>query len=190
MDSILQSGFRIAGELMSVIAEKERASTIVDLDLDKLPVNRALAVRWDVGKDKFGFKVSSRGSLDTRRKICRSFPRSMIYTLRIVASLLLPVKKFLQELCKLQFGWDDLIPQDNFPSWKQWLDYLSNIENLTVSRCLKPENFGNLRSAQLYHFLDASEDGYGAISYLRLENTSVNFHCALLLGIESRRSHL
>ena len=75
-----------------------------------------------------------------------------------------------------------LIPQENFPSWKQWLDSLSNIENLTVSRCLKPENFGNHRSAQLHHFSDASEDGYGAASYLRLENTSGNFHCVLLLG--------
>ena len=168
-------------EVMSVIPEEERASTIVDLDLDKLPVNRALGVRWDVGKDKFGFKGRSRGSLDTRRKIL-SFVSSIHDPLGIVAPLLLPVKKFLQELCKLQFGSDDLYPQDNFPSWKQWLDYQSNIENLTVSRCLKPGNFGNLRSAQLYHFLDASEDGYGAISYLRLENTSVKFHCALLLG--------
>ena len=168
-------------EVMSVIPKEERAPTIVDLDLDKLPVNRALGVRWDVEKDKFGFKVSSRGSLATRRKVL-SFVSSIYDPLGIVAPLLLPAKKFLQELCKLQFGWDDLIPQENFPSWKQWLDSLSNIENLTVSRCLKPENFGNLRSAQLHHFSDASEDGYGAASYLRLENTSGNFHCVLLLG--------
>ena len=45
-------------EVMSVIPEKERASTIVDLDLDKLPVDRALGVRWDVEKDKFGFQMS------------------------------------------------------------------------------------------------------------------------------------
>ena len=168
-------------EVMSVIPKEERAPTIVDLDLDKLPVNRALGVRWDVEKDKFGFKVSSRGSLATRRKVL-SFVSSIYDPLGIVAPLLLPAKKFLQELCKLQFGWDDLIPQENFPSWKQWLDSLSNIETLTVSRCLKPENFGNLRFAQLHHFSDASEDGYGAASYLRLENTSGNFHCVLLLG--------
>jgi hypothetical protein len=166
---------------MSVIPEKGRASTIVDLDLDKLPVDRALGVRWDVEKDKFGFKVTSQGSLDTRRKVL-SFVSSIYDPLGIVAPLLLPAKKFLQELCKLQFGWDDLIPQENFPIWKQWLNYLSDIENLTVSHCLKPENFVNLRSAQLHHFSDASEDGYGAASYLRLENISRNIHCALLLG--------
>ena len=95
-------------EVMSVIPEKERASTIVDLDLDKLPVYRALGVRWDVEKDKFGFKVTSQGSLDTRRKVL-SFASSIYDPLGIVAPLLLPAKKFLQQLCKLQFGWDDLI---------------------------------------------------------------------------------
>ena len=168
-------------EVMSVIPEEERVPTTVNLDLDELPVNCALGVRWYVEKDKFGFKVTSRGSLDTRRKVL-SFIFSIYDPLGIMAPLLLQVKKFLQELCKLQFGWDDLIPQENFPSWKQWLEYLSNIENLTVSCCLKPENFGNLCSAQLHHFSDASEDGYGAASYLRLESTSENFHCALLLG--------
>jgi len=82
--------------------------------------------------------------------------------LRLVAPLLLPAKKVLQELCKSQFGWDELIPQENFPVWKQWLCHLTDLKNVTASCCLKPENFGKLQAADLHHFSDASESGYGA----------------------------
>ena len=56
-------------EVMNVIPSEERASTTVDLDLDKLPINRALGVKWDVGNDTFGFKVVSPSLVYTRRKI-------------------------------------------------------------------------------------------------------------------------
>ena len=175
-------------EIMNVIPEEERAPTIVNLDLEKLPMNRALGVRWDVEKDTSGFKVTRRKVLDTRRKIL-SFVSSIYDPLGLMAPLLLPAKKVLQQLCKNQFGWDELIPQENFPVWEQWLCHLTDLEKVTVSRCLKPENFGELQAAELHHFSDASESGYGAASYLRLENRSGDIHCALLLG-KSRVSPL
>ena len=52
-------------ELIDVIPEEERAPTIANLDLEKLPMNRALGVRWNVEKDTFGFKVTRRDVLDT-----------------------------------------------------------------------------------------------------------------------------
>ena len=41
---------------------------------------------------------------------------------------------------------------------------------MSGSRCLKPHNFGPPAHAQLHHFADASEGGYGMVTYLRLQN--------------------
>ena len=90
-------------EVTSVIPKEKRAPTIVDLDLDKLSINCALGVRWDVEKDKFEFKVTSRGSLGTRRKVL-SFVSSIYDPLGIVAPLLLPAKKFCRSYASFNLG--------------------------------------------------------------------------------------
>lgn len=51
-----------------------------------------------------------------------------------------------------------------------------------MPRCIKPRDFGQLISAQLHHFSEASEDGYGTVSYLRLHNEQNQVHLAFVLG--------
>ncbi|XP_067931866.1 uncharacterized protein [Watersipora subatra] len=45
-----------------------------------------------------------------------------------------------------------------------------------------PKDFGTIKRAELHHFADASEDGYGACSYIRLIDTTDRIHCALVLS--------
>ena len=47
---------------------------------------------------------------------------------------------------------------------------------------MKREQFGEIASAQLHHFADASEDGYGTVSYLLLDNNHGHAHCAFIMG--------
>ena len=47
--------------------------------------------------------------------------------------------------------------------------------------CSKPADFGDLSSAQLHLFPDASTVGYGQASYLCLENTEGRIHCVLVI---------
>jgi len=56
------------------------------------------------------------------------------------------------------------------------------LEGFTVSRCVKPAAFGSLQSAQLHHFADASETGYGTATYLLLSNQAGDKCCTLLMG--------
>lgn len=51
-----------------------------------------------------------------------------------------------------------------------------------MPRCIKPVDFGVSISAQLHHFSDASEVGYGVVSYLRLLNTGGVTHYAFIMG--------
>ena len=43
-------------------------------------------------------------------------------------------------------------------------------------------NFGRVVSSQLHNFSDASGEGYGAVTYLRVVNEAGNVHCAFLMG--------
>ena len=56
--------------VLAEIPVEKRAVLSLDLDLDELPVNRALGVRWNIESDTPGFKVAdldkpNRGVLST-----------------------------------------------------------------------------------------------------------------------------
>ena len=48
--------------------------------------------------------------------------------------------------------------------------------------CFKPLRFGRLIDCILHHFSDASQDGYGQVSYFRLVNEDVYIHCSLAMA--------
>ena len=102
--------------------------------------------------------------------------------LGFVAALILPAKVLLQELCRLDFGWDKTVPNETLVKWRAWVDDLSKFKLVSWPRRFKPEEFGVLHSIQLHHFSDASEEGYGAASYLRLVDDKGRIHCGLLMG--------
>lgn len=51
-----------------------------------------------------------------------------------------------------------------------------------MKRCIKPYDFGQPVTAQLHHFGDASESGYGTVSYLRLMNKAHTVHCSFIMA--------
>ena len=59
---------------------------------------------------------------------------------------------------------------------------LCQLQDFKVDRCLKPVEFEEVTSAQLHHFADASEDGYGTVTYLLLHNSHHQVHCAFVMG--------
>ena len=108
---------------------------------------------------------------------------SSIYDpLGFVAPFHLSAKILLQNLCRKQLGWDDLIPEEDLIRWKSWLEELPRLEQFSIDRCFKSPNFGDIISCQLHHFSDASQVAYGAVSYLRLVNARHEVHCSFVMG--------
>lgn len=99
-----------------------------------------------------------------------------------LALLILPAKRIQQELCRISCGWDDKILDKLTKYWEEWLEGLEKLNNLSIHRCFKPANCGKIKTAQLHHFRDASESGYGIASYLRLTNISGDVRAAFVLG--------
>ena len=56
------------------------------------------------------------------------------------------------------------------------------LEMMEVPRCFKLKEIDNLKKVKLHHFSDASTEGYGQCSYLRLVDTSNRVNCSLVMG--------
>ena len=166
-----RGGFRLTKwisndrNVIATVPVTERAPSVVNLDLEDLPVERTLGVQWAMETDDFNFRIMDEGKALTRRGIL-SVVSSMYDPLGFVAPIILPAKSLLQSLCKQKYGWDEEISQADSTVWQEWLKELACLRTISVPRCFKPPGFGAVVNVQLHHFSDASEIGYGAVSYL------------------------
>lgn len=62
------------------------------------------------------------------------------------------------------------------------MDDLSLFDTFNVRRRFKPNEFGEIKMAQLHHFCDASEAGTGVVSYIRLSNCKQEVRVAFVIG--------
>ena len=110
--------------------------------------------------------------------------------LGFISPFLLSAKIILQDLCRRKLKWDDVIPRDCLHQTQWWLESLPAIEQFPVQRCYKPKEFGMVADVQIHHFSDASEFGYGAVSYLRFVDAESKVHVDYKLATKcmARRS--
>ena len=170
--------------VLASIPEEDRAlKEIADVNLEKseLPLERPLGVQWKVASDTFGFNLSLKQQPYTRRGIL-SVANSVFDPLGFLAPMVLPAKRIMQELCRGSYGWDSEIPPSAAKRWETWIGGLSQLTTHNIRRCCRPQDFREVSDAQLHHFCDASEVGYGTASYLRLTNTRGLIHIAFVMG--------
>lgn len=186
-DLLAKGGFRLtkwmsnSPAVLSSIPEQDRAPSVKTLDFDTPYIERALGIQWNVSSDTFGFTITIKDKPATRRGIL-SIVSSIYDPLGFVGPFTLPAKMLLQDLCRQKLGWDDPLPESDLQRWRDWLKDLPRLENLSIRRCFKPEGFGEVTASQLHHFSDASQLGYGAVTYLRLVNKDGKIHCSFVCG--------
>jgi hypothetical protein len=78
-------------EVLANISGEERANPTLDLDLDHLPVERALGVQWDVERDVFKFQVTNLNKPNTKRGVLSTFS-SLYDPLGLVCPVVLEAK--------------------------------------------------------------------------------------------------
>ncbi|XP_078371484.1 uncharacterized protein LOC144655144 [Oculina patagonica] len=177
--STVKNNFYVDDCLKSLPSVDEASQHARSKSKDDLPVERALGVKWCVETDTFGFKVEVKYKPPTRRGIL-SVVSSVYDPLGLVAPFVLPAKRLLQDLCRIKLEWDDPIPSEPKVRWERWMADLPKLSQFSVERCVKPAGFGVISSSQLHHFSDASEAGFGSVSYLRLTNEQGDVHCSFL----------
>lgn len=169
-------------EVLESIPDCERASGVHDVNLShgELPVQTVLGVKWNVNSDTFCFSGSLEEKPATRRGIL-STVASVFDPLGFLAPFLLLGKKVLQGMCQRGIAWDEPLPKDLQPQWKNWLNDLKSLPKLQIPRCFAPEAFRKAQRVELHHFSDASSYGYGQCSYIRVVSEDT-VHCSLIIG--------
>ena len=111
-DLLAKGGFHLTKwlsncrEVLKSTPASERAPSVKDLDLEDLPLDRALGTQWDVERDTLSFKVAKRLVPDSRRGILSLIP-GLYDPLGFAAPFILPAKTLLQDLCRQDYGWDE-----------------------------------------------------------------------------------
>ena len=92
----------------------------INLDLNQLPVGRALGLHCDTASDTFQFMVVPTNRPPTKRAVL-STVSSLYDLLGFLGPFLLPVKVILQELWRIAVQWDDPIPEPLLTRWNKWV---------------------------------------------------------------------
>lgn len=110
----------------------------------------------------------------------------MIYDpLGLLANFLMYLKVILQEIWRSGVGWDDRIKSEQWEKWQTWLRVLPEVAQVSVPRCYRTmTSIGERNLIQLHVFVDASENGYAAVAYMRFAKDGV-VECALV-GAKTR----
>ena len=147
----------------------------LNLEWDTLPTERALGVSWFVETDPFSFKVNIKDKPCTRHGILLVV--SSVYdALGMAAPFVLPAKLLLQDLYRKGLGWDYEIPCLHLSRWQAWLADLLKLSQLSVKRCVKGADLGEVVITEIHHSCNASHCTHGAVSYLQQVNSHGQAH--------------
>ena len=160
-----KGGFRLTKwicnhkEVLKTVPQTERAVGVKEVifDEDRLPVERALGILWDLEKDELGIRVQIPKRPETKRGLLRSTIGSLYDPLGLVAPNSIRAKIIFQEECRRGVGWDEPITERTRTAWRRWLEELSCLSRVRVSRCYLSGHANQLSMTQLHHFCDASQ---------------------------------
>jgi hypothetical protein len=176
-------------DVLAEIPSQRRAKPELNLDLDELPVERALGVRWRLETDELGFEVKQLDRPETKRGILSTLC-SLYDPLGMAAPVTLQAKGVIQDLWRAKVEWDEPLSEIYVDRWRVWKENLQYLSNVHVPRCyFLPETDVSQCRLQIHHFADASEVGYGTASYLRVKYPDGSIHCSFLMG-KSRNAPL
>ncbi|XP_053691802.1 uncharacterized protein LOC128740289 [Sabethes cyaneus] len=186
-----EAGFEIRNWLSNskrVLRELEATAGEKSLNLSsEMATEKVLGLWWCTATDTFTFKVSPRINAEllqgnivpTKRQILSTL-MTVYDPLGLLAHFLMFLKILQQEIWRSGVSWDDPIQNEQFKKWQTWLRVLPQVESVSVPRCYRTKT--SLREqnvVQLHVFVDASENGFAAVAYLRFEEDG-EVECALI----------
>jgi hypothetical protein len=153
-------------------------------------IQKALGAKWDLKEDAFVFELAhlKEGKDPKMKRQSLSLVASVFDPMSFIAPNTLKPKKALQNMCTLGLGLDNKVPDSDLASLIKWKESLDAMFFIKIPRCLR-QHSSAVKNVQLHHFSDASEIGYGSVTYIRYEDLDGNVKVAFLLG-KSRETPL
>ena len=74
------------------------------------------------------------------------------------------------------------MPDDYIKDWNKWKRELKLLEGLEADRCFTSSKFGKVIDCSVHDFSDASQNGYGPVSCMRLVDQKGMIYCGLAMA--------
>ena len=129
--------------VMQAIPEKDRASdSLIRLESElpgMHPVTKALGLKWNTRTDSLVFMIEldslklKSEALYTKRELA-SLAAKIFDPIGLISPFTVRSKLLLQSLWTQGVGWDDELPEETSRKWVQWVQELSELEQLHIPR--------------------------------------------------------
>ncbi|XP_055542905.1 uncharacterized protein LOC129728484 [Wyeomyia smithii] len=164
-------------QVLAVLNESNTSEKNMDLSAGPMATEKVLGMWWCTSSDEFVYKIGwNRYNPDLLTGRRRPTKRQMLQVLMtifdplgLIAHFLMYLKVLLQEVWRANVQWDEEIPNPLFEKWRTWLLVLPKVESVRIPRCLRTSTILSDCEVQLHLFVDASENGIAAASFLRFE---------------------
>ena len=119
--------------LLSAVPNDKRSKPDLNLDMDELPIEHALGIRWSVEDDTLGFEIRSLVRPKTKCGIL-STVCSLFDSLSFAAPVALSARCLVQDLWKANIGWDEPLSEEFLSKWRAWNTELPLLSELFIPR--------------------------------------------------------
>lgn len=150
---------------MAAIPVEDRA-TEFNINDGQVPITKTLGLSWNSTDDVLTLPtapVSSELKITKRNVLKKTV--TVFDPLGFVSPVVVRAKILLQELWSRGYDWDELVADEIANEIYRWFDQLSALGNVKVQRKLREPK--SISSTQVITFVDASQEAYGAVAYLR-----------------------
>ncbi|XP_058448630.1 uncharacterized protein LOC131428600 [Malaya genurostris] len=158
-----------SSEVLSRVGESESALKKC-LQLDKTSsTERVLGLYWNPNNDVFTFStcLAKQEDYPTKRHALRVV-MSTFDPAGFLCFFLIHGKILIQDLWRAKTGWDESIPVNLRDKWRRWTELFRSLDQISIPRCYFPKaSINDIISLQLHIYVDASEDAYACVGYLR-----------------------
>ena len=180
ISNILQrNGFAIkewnfSGKVQSTQRSKDQKA--VQSLLNKSPeekLGKVLGMGWEAERDTIKFSLTElvEARIETTKRECLSTIYSIYDLMGLLTPITVAAKIILRKVwsARPHIGWDDILPGDIQREWNEFRNDLSEVQNSTFKRCIKPTDG---EQPILVIFSDGSEQAYGVVAYVRWKTPS------------------
>ncbi|XP_018396277.1 PREDICTED: uncharacterized protein LOC108774625 [Cyphomyrmex costatus] len=136
--------------------------------LDDTVPSKTLGLLWDSSNDQIQYSVSLTDSKQNTKRLILSQIAKIYDPLGLIGPVLIVAKIIMQNLWKLDIGWDDPVPPAFYETWIKYYASLEALNQIRIPRSFNPQN--GKQSFTLHGFGDASEKAYGASIYCVYES--------------------